>query len=219
MAKRRKAAEHREVRHDYAFDSLLATKLQQVYKILVPDQVRSVSSRPTLRGDGDEDRAATSASVRPRGCSPIWRRGSAEDCECIFGGSGGTGQNASRSCAVEAFRSSLPRLRPVHRRGSGACRDIRRFKWHCATTSSILSAYPDSTLHAEAQPGRTAEVRDPYARWCGRGGAARLPPIPISGRNCPDSGMVGASAATRPAVYLALLIVAERRKMQSSDSD
>ena len=22
-------------------------------------------------------------------------------------------------------------------------------------------------------------VRDPYARWCGRGGAARLPPIPI----------------------------------------
>ncbi len=26
---------------------------------------------------------------------------------------------------------------------------------------------------------RTAEVRDPYARWCGRGEAARLPPIPI----------------------------------------
>ena len=23
---------------------------------------------------------------------------------------------------------------------------------------------------------------DPYARWCGRGGAARLPPIPINGR-------------------------------------
>jgi hypothetical protein len=22
---------------------------------------------------------------------------------------------------------------------------------------------------------------DPYARWCGRGGAARLPPIPIFG--------------------------------------
>jgi hypothetical protein len=22
---------------------------------------------------------------------------------------------------------------------------------------------------------------DPYARWCGRGGAARLPPIPICG--------------------------------------
>jgi hypothetical protein len=24
-------------------------------------------------------------------------------------------------------------------------------------------------------------VRDPYARWCGRGGAARCPPIPIIG--------------------------------------
>ena len=27
---------------------------------------------------------------------------------------------------------------------------------------------------------RTAEVRDPYARWCGRGEAVRLPPIPIN---------------------------------------
>ena len=25
---------------------------------------------------------------------------------------------------------------------------------------------------------------DPYARWCGRGGAARLPPIPIALRPC-----------------------------------
>src|SRR5262249_46213760 len=44
-----------------------------------------------------------------------------------------------------------------------------------------LSACPVSTLRVEAQLGRTAEVRDPYARWCGRGGAVRRPPIPISG--------------------------------------
>ena len=25
---------------------------------------------------------------------------------------------------------------------------------------------------------------DPYARWCGRGGAARLPPIPIAATSC-----------------------------------
>jgi hypothetical protein len=25
---------------------------------------------------------------------------------------------------------------------------------------------------------------DPYARWCGRGGAARLPPIPIAATLC-----------------------------------
>jgi hypothetical protein len=30
---------NREVRLDYAFDRLLATKLQQAYEILVPDQV------------------------------------------------------------------------------------------------------------------------------------------------------------------------------------
>src|SRR5258708_36659994 len=38
-----------------------------------------------------------------------------------------------------------------------------------APESPALQAYPD----------RTAVVRDPYARWCGRGGTARCPPIPI----------------------------------------
>ena len=32
----------------------------------------------------------------------------------------------------------------------------------------------------QAQPDRTAVVRDPYARWCGRGGTVRCPPIPIT---------------------------------------
>src|SRR5271165_5282323 len=42
---------------------------------------------------------------------------------------------------------------------------------------------------------------DPYVRWCGRGGAERLPPIPIVGtkRNC--RGARGTSGAGgRPAV-------------------
>ena len=33
-------------------------------------------------------------------------------------------------------------------------------------------------------------VRDPYARWCGRGGTARCPPIPI---NAPLRSLSGAS--------------------------
>ena len=42
---------------------------------------------------------------------------------------------------------------------------------------------------AHAEPERPAAMpldsveppcTDPYARWCGRGGAARLPPIPIA---------------------------------------
>ena len=49
--------------------------------------------------------------------------------------------------------------------------------------TATLSACLAFTLRVEAQPGRTAEVRDPYARWCGRGGAVRRPPIWISDPN------------------------------------
>src|SRR4029077_17079742 len=35
---------------------------------------------------------------------------------------------------------------------------------------------------------------DPYARWCGRGGAERLPPIPIHGTNATNPTHVPASA-------------------------
>ena len=40
-----------------------------------------------------------------------------------------------------------------------------------------------SSLLKPVQPLKSVEppCTDPYARWCGRGGAARLPPIPISG--------------------------------------
>jgi RNA-directed DNA polymerase len=90
-----------------------------------------------------------------------------QDCVCIFGGSGRTGPIASRSCAAEAFRNSLPRSPPVRRRASGARQDTRHFRRHSAITFSTLSACLASTLCVEAQPGRTAVVRDPYARWCG----------------------------------------------------
>ena len=33
-----------------------------------------------------------------------------------------------------------------------------------------------------AQSGRTAVIRDPYARWCGRGDVERRPLIPIFGQ-------------------------------------
>jgi hypothetical protein len=55
MGERRKSRD-RAVRLDYAFDRLLAVKLQQAYTILVPDQVRIISHKPPLNGDGNEDR-------------------------------------------------------------------------------------------------------------------------------------------------------------------
>ena len=38
---------------------------------------------------------------------------------------------------------------------------------------------PDERREAR-QPLNPSNRPDPYARWCGRGGAARLPPIPIA---------------------------------------
>ena len=45
----------RNVRLEYTFDRLLVAKLEQVYQILVPDQVRVVSDRSKLIGAGDAD--------------------------------------------------------------------------------------------------------------------------------------------------------------------
>src|SRR6516225_11747750 len=114
-------------------------------------QVRDITRRtrgislPQLieeRGHTSLDGAATSASARPRVCSPTWKRGSAEDYARIFGGSGRTGTAASTNCAVVAYPSSVQRSPLVRRRGSGVCPDTRRINKHCATTTSTRSASP-----------------------------------------------------------------------------
>ena len=52
----------------------------------------------------------------------------------------------------------------------------------------VEPAGPGSASHPspQAMPLDSVEppCTDPYARWCGRGGAARLPPIPIALRPC-----------------------------------
>ena len=40
----------------------------------------------------------------------------------------------------------------------------------------------------QAQPDRTAVVRDPYARWCGRGSTVRCSPIPLISTDISLSG-------------------------------
>ena len=54
MAESRKRKD-REIRLDYGFDRLLATKLQQAYEILVPDRVRVVSNSSALNGETNEN--------------------------------------------------------------------------------------------------------------------------------------------------------------------
>src|SRR5712671_1699713 len=49
---------------------------------------------------------------------------------------------------------------------------------HQGAEPLVAKPAPESPA-LQAQPDRTAVVRDPYARWCGRGGTVRCPPIPI----------------------------------------
>jgi hypothetical protein len=51
MAERRS---QRDLHLEYAFDRLLVAKLEQVYRILVPDRVRVVGDGSKLVGVGDE---------------------------------------------------------------------------------------------------------------------------------------------------------------------
>ena len=61
----------------------------------------------------------------------------------------------------------------------GGSVSARRSASRCPTLSSTGSASHPSP---QAMPLDSVEppCTDPYARWCGRGGAARLPPIPIA---------------------------------------
>ena len=78
--------------------------------------------------------------------------GSAEDYARIFGGSGKTGRIATTNCAVVAYPSSMRRSRPVHRPGSGACPDTRRFSKPCATAISTHSVSPASMSLPKLNP-------------------------------------------------------------------
>src|SRR5882672_296496 len=49
---------------------------------------------------------------------------------------------------------------------------------HQGAEPLVAKPAPESPA-LQAQPDRTAVVRDPYARWCGRGGTVRCPPIPM----------------------------------------
>ncbi len=100
------------------------------------------------------------------------------------------------------------RIQPFPRTAPASCTQVscggsRRF------TDGILAyvqspGSPTSTAQSLFRLGRTSKISrtlrcstqsnrrgtDPYARWCGRGGAARLPPIPINVLYIPLSRVV-----------------------------
>ena len=62
------------------------------------------------------------------------------------------GHNRFNELRRRAYRSSMQRSPPVHRRGSGACPDTRRFNKHCATTASTRSVSPASMSLPKPNP-------------------------------------------------------------------
>src|SRR5208337_4891031 len=125
----------------------------------LPDQHPAVvASRLHTSWDG----AATSASARPRESSRTSKRGSVEDCVCIFGGTGEPGKTASENYAIAAYRSSMRRWRPARPRASGECQDTRRSNRRCATAISTRSVFPESM-----RPSKLNSVEPPrYGSVC-----------------------------------------------------
>src|SRR5262249_36504376 len=109
----------------------------------------------------------------------ISMRGYVGDCACTCGGSGGQGGTALLNYDVTACLCLGRREPPAHPQGRGACPVTPRANRRGATRTSARSAFlawlVPRTLNRIEPP-----CTDPYARWCGRGGAARLPPIPIN---------------------------------------
>jgi hypothetical protein len=99
----------------------------------------------------------TSASARPPACSRIWKRGSADDYGCIFGGSGRMDQIASKNSAAAASPSSTQRSPQARRRDSGVCQDTRRSNRPCGTTPSTPSVCP-----ASMSPPKHNSVEPPW---------------------------------------------------------
>jgi hypothetical protein len=60
------------------------------------------------------------------------------------------------------------------------CPGTRRFSTPYEITYSTLLVFPNPSACASLTRSNRRGT-DPYARWCGRGGVARRPPIPISG--------------------------------------
>src|SRR5499427_3431052 len=71
-------------------------------------------------------------------------------------------------------------LEPAHQGETpvGGCQGTEPFAAKPAPQSPALA--PTSCRCPSLTPSNR-RVRDPYARWCGRGGTARCPPIPIHG--------------------------------------
>ena len=140
----------------------------------IPEPASWRSCPATSSGGG-----ATSDSARsPMSCSAL-TSGPGAGFAPSPGRTGSVGALAFRGAAPPRGQQDpggqRPLAAPMARGGSAIARHCRS---RYPTPSSAESASHPSP---QAVPPKSVEppCTDPYARWCGRGGAARLPPIPI----------------------------------------
>src|SRR3974377_182042 len=104
------------------------------------------------------------------------------------------GPPATARCPLAPRENTTASASGTHRTGSpgGAAQHGRQWPWTLASRpeQSPLRGTLQCPLQIARSPLLVWRVlaqlldppcTDPYARWCGRGGAARLPPIPILG--------------------------------------
>ena len=104
------------------------------------------------------------------------------------------GPVAIAGCPLAPMENTTASASGTHRTGSpgGAAQHGRQWPWTLASRpeQSPLRGTLQCSLQIARPPILVRRVlaqlleppcTDPYARWCGRGGAARLPPIPILG--------------------------------------
>ena len=105
----------------------------------------------------------------------VQRGGYVDDCARTCGASGTTVPNASGNCAAgDSQRSRRPSPTACWRMARHVAVQ-QAVRYRCFDSLGLPRLYTPAEAHSE----RTAVVRDPYARWCGRGGTVRCSPIPI----------------------------------------
>ena len=123
---------------------------------------------------------ATMVSAKPLRHCCASSSGSDGGCAPSSGGSGSAGAGALRRCVASASTSTWRRKPPAVSTAHGGSATAPRSLTRYLTLSSpgLVSPLSDTVRSLKfVEPPCT----DPYARWCGRGGAVRLPPIPIDG--------------------------------------
>src|SRR6516225_5324736 len=108
------------------------------------------------------------------------------------------GPVATAGCPLAPMENTTASASGTHRAGSpgGATQHGRQRSWTLASRpeQSPLRGTLQCSLQIARSPIPVRRVlaqlleppcTDPYARWCGRGGAARLPPIPINAARTP----------------------------------